>query len=116
MKTLLILLAILIPILAVRAPAMEERRASNALYGPLSPVVIDRMLREHGLPASLFTVALRIPMELGGNNARENLMVIAWRDLPDKRQFEAVVFAQVRNAKTTVEQARTAVAAWHPVN
>jgi len=97
-----------------KAPATPNAPSVHELYGPVPQKVIDAILAYHGLPASIFTVVRRIPLELGGNNARENLMVIAWRDLPDKRQFERIMIAQVNQAKMKVEEARKAVAEWNP--
>jgi len=56
----------------------------------------------------------RVPLELGGTNAKENLMIISLADLSDKLQFERLVLAQIRVNKTRVEQAVKDVSAWEP--
>ena len=96
------------------ACAAERKPTTHELYGPIPAQVIKAILSEHGLPPTVFTVVRRVPLELGGTNARANLMIISLADLPDKLQFERVVLAQIRVNKIRVEQAVKDVAAWEP--
>ena len=96
------------------ACAAERKPTTHELYGPIPAQVTKAILAEHGLPATVFTVVRRVPLELGGTNAKENLMIISLADLSDKLQFERLVLAQIRVNKTRVEQAVKDVAAWEP--
>jgi len=94
-------------------PAPHTPTAAD-LYGPIPAATIKAILADHGLPPTLYTIVRRIPLELGGTNAKDNLMVISLHDLPEKLQFEAIVLQQVRRNQVRVEQARKDVAAWEP--
>ena len=96
------------------ACAAERKPTTHELYGPIPAQVIKAILSEHGLPPTVFTVVRRVPLELGGTNAKENLMIISLVDLPDKFQFERVVLAQLRVDKTRIEQAVKDVSSWEP--
>jgi len=96
------------------AVAADRKPTTHELYGPIPAQVTKAILAEHGLPATVFTVVRRVPLELGGTNARANLMIISLADLPDKLQFERVVLAQIRVDKTRIEQAVKDVSSWEP--
>ena len=112
--------AINMAILLFAAPlrAVEEHAADPLLYADPIPVVLTRPLFDAiGLNATqrpLFKVCRIVPLQLGGTNARDNLVLASRSRADDKRRLDTIVLGKVRRNEWTIELAIKTLKEWKP--
>lgn len=113
--TILLVLACLFTASFVHA--VEVRHAAPGEYGPIPRQVIDALFTEHGFTAEqrkLFTVIRLVPFELGGTNAKKNLMIVSPAEAQEHYNAQAILIAMSKSGRTTYDKAAAQLAAWKP--
>jgi hypothetical protein len=112
----ILLLALLI--ISTSAFAVESQKVDPLLYADPIPATLTRPFFDAiGLkPAQyhLFKVIRLVPLELGGTNARENLVLATRERASDKRTLDAIIIAKVRRNKMTADDAVKLLQVWKP--
>jgi hypothetical protein len=98
------------------ANAVEVRHVNPGEYSQITRATIDKIFEEHGFTMAQrkgFVVIRLVPLELGGSNAKANLIIVS-RD--DERAHDALVRGLVLASKRgtmTYAQAAKQLAAWN---
>lgn len=104
--------------LPLPALAVQEHAVDPLLYADPIPAAITRPLFDAiGLNAAqrpLFKVCRIIPLQLGGTNARENLVLASRSRAEDKRRLDAIILGKVRRNEWTIELAIKTLKDWKP--
>jgi hypothetical protein len=100
------------------AYCVESKRVDPLLYAdPIPTSITYPMLNEMGVKPEqrhLFKVCRRVPLEMGGTNARDNLIVLSVRDAFTKSLTDHVIMGRVQKNMMTFAEAVKVLKEWKP--
>lgn len=109
---------LLLLVISVSAFAVESQKVDPELYADPIPVKITNPIFDAmGLKPDqrhLFRVCRKVPLELGGTNSTENLIVLSRKDAAFKRSFDLLILEKIRRNKMTIDAAVKQLQDWKP--
>ena len=115
MKRILLLVLLIV---SPSAFTVESHKVDPDLYAdPIPEKITNPIFDAMGLKLNqrhLFKVCRRIPLELGGTNSTENLIVLSRKDAFFKRNFDLLMLEKIRRNKMTIEAAVKLLQDWKP--
>ena len=112
------LLAFLLLFVTTSAFAVQSYKVDPDLYADPIPTSITYPLMDaKGIKPeqrSLFTVVRLVPLELGGTNAKDNLIIVSHRDAFYKRNLDLIVLGKVQHNLMTADAAVKMLTEWRP--